>query len=57
MNILKRLEEPSTWAGIGLVVSQLSTFFTGLPHDVGTGAIIVAAFSGVIAILTKEGVV
>lgn len=51
---LKRLEEPSTWAGIGVVVTQLQMFFTGLPHDVGVAGIAIAAFSGIVAIITRE---
>lgn len=52
--LLKRLEEPSTWAGIGVVVTQAQIFFTALPHDIGVAGIAVAAFAGIVAIIKAE---
>ena len=48
---LNRLKEPSTWAGIGLLVSMagLPTTSLGLIQQVVTGA------AGLYAMLAKEG--
>lgn len=51
--VLGRLKEPSTWAGIGVVVS----LFLGSTIDEGFWAQIVAAgmaIAGVLAVILKE---
>jgi hypothetical protein len=52
MNLLDRVKEPSSWAGLGIILSAIS----GIPQELTSGIIvnITGVVAGVMAILKRE---
>ena len=55
MRILKRLKEPSSWAGMGVLVALFKPELAGVwPELVNAGATFAASVMGAVAILARE---
>lgn len=54
MNLIKKFEQPSSWAGLAAIVVALEPFINNVAHAHTWEAISVAVLSGAIAIVKNE---